>query len=55
MTPEQKANESMNLPQGKTCADCKWFKPKCEWLISCPPTNTRCDWAPSRFVQKEPA
>lgn len=53
MTPEQKANESMKLPAGKTCADCRWFA-KCKWLISCPPTNTTCDWAPSRFAAQEP-
>jgi hypothetical protein len=39
---------TMQLPTGKTCADCGHFK-RCAWLISCAPTNTRCDWAPSRF------
>jgi len=40
---------SMLLPLGKTCADCHHFKRTCEWLISCDPTNSWCDWAPSRF------
>lgn len=53
-TPEQRAkilasvDPSMRLPEGKTCADCGHFK-RCEWLISCQPANTWCDWAPSRF------
>ncbi len=33
-----------------TCADCAHFK-RCEWLVSCQPDNTSCDWSPSRFVQ----
>lgn len=40
--------DDMKLPEGKTCADCHWFK-RCDWLISCKPTNTECDWSPSRF------
>lgn len=46
---DKEANESMNLPTGFTCSDCKYFKRTCEWLISCKPENVRCDWAPSRF------
>ena len=44
---------SMVLPNGKTCGDCKHFKPKCEWLISCKTERTQCDWWPIRFVQIE--
>jgi hypothetical protein len=44
-------NEDMELPEGKMCADCAHFK-RCEWLISCKPTNTECDWSPSRFQPK---
>lgn len=36
------------LPPGKTCADCRYFK-RCEALFECNPTNTACDWDPSRF------
>lgn len=36
------------LPEGKKCGDCLWFE-RCRWLISCRPTNTYCDWSPSRF------
>jgi len=38
-----------DLPEGKTCADCFHFKRTCEWLISCAPTRTQCDWYPIRF------
>ena len=46
---------TMNLPDGKTCADCYHFKRTCEWLISCPPTRIRCDWYPIRFRSVSPA
>jgi len=41
-------DDDMKLPEGKTCADCAHFK-RCRWLIACKPTNTSCDWAPSRY------
>ena len=44
-------DDDMKLPAGKTCEDCRWYS-RCEWLISCEPSNTTCDWAPSRFVEK---
>jgi hypothetical protein len=40
------------LPAGKTCQDCRYFKRTCEWLISCEPTRTDCDWYPIRFVPR---
>jgi hypothetical protein len=40
------------LPKGRTCGDCLHFKPTCEWLISCKPTRTQCDWYPIRFTLK---
>jgi len=43
-----------NLPDGKTCQDCRHFKRTCEWLISCEPTRTDCDWYPIKFTAKEP-
>lgn len=42
-------DNDMNLPPGMTCGDCVHFTRTCEWLISCNPANTTCDWAPSRF------
>lgn len=44
-------HDDMKLPAGKTCGDCKHFN-RCEWLISCKPTNEECDWSPSRFILK---
>lgn len=46
------ASDDMRLPVGKTCADCRHFK-HCAWLIGCEPTNTNCDWSPSRFVEPD--
>ena len=43
---------TLDLPTGKTCGDCLHFKRTCEWLISCEPTRTRCDWYPIRFTPK---
>lgn len=43
---------TMNLPTGKTCDDCIFFKRTCEWLFSCEPTRTQCDWYPIRFTPK---
>lgn len=41
------------LPVGKTCADCRYFVPKCSWLIgSLTGDETLCDWDPSRFRPK---
>lgn len=37
-----------SLPQGKVCGDCAHFK-RCAWLLSREPTETECDWSPSRF------
>ncbi len=41
---------TMELPAGRTCADCSHFKRTCEWLIDCEPGRTSCDWWPVRFV-----
>jgi hypothetical protein len=43
----------MLLPQGKSCADCHWFR-RCVALIGPKYINaqaTSCDWSPSRFRQ----
>lgn len=47
------ATTDMQLPPGKTCADCYHLK-RCTWLISVVASNTHCDWSPSRFVLAEP-
>lgn len=47
-------SEDMKLPDGKTCEDC-WSFRRCKMLFSCPPTNTECDWSPSRFYPKRVA
>lgn len=44
--------DKMRLPVGKTCGECGHFTRTCVWLISCKPTNTTCDWSPSRFREK---
>lgn len=45
-------NDQAKLPPGKTCHDCVHFKPKCSWLIQAKPSNTVCDWSPSRLIPK---
>lgn len=42
-------SDDMRLPEGMTCGDCAaWVR--CKTLIcTVEPTNTRCDWNPSRF------
>lgn len=40
---------SADLPEGKTCADCAHWGRTCHWLLSREPTETTCDWAPSKF------
>jgi hypothetical protein len=42
----------MQLPAGKTCADCRFFS-FCVKLFGCDAQNTTCDWAPSRFKPRE--
>lgn len=46
---------TMELPPGRTCADCAHFKRTCEWLISRNPDNEQCDWWPVRFVSIDKA
>lgn len=42
----------MRLPEGKTCSDCRHFRWCDKFLGGNVATNTECDWAPSRFVEK---
>ncbi len=43
---------SEKLPDGKVCNDCTHIT-RCQFLIGCSPTETRCDFDPSRFVLAE--
>lgn len=44
---------TMTLPTGKTCGDCKHWA-RCKALIQdLTGEETTCDFAPSRFVPKE--
>jgi hypothetical protein len=38
----------MKLPAGLSCGNCRHL-PRCQALFRCKPTNTTCDWSPSRF------
>lgn len=42
-------DDSMRLPPGKTCADCRRYT-ICQWLFACPAMSEICDWSPSRFI-----
>ena len=44
---------TLELPPNTTCSDCRHFKRTCEWLISCQPDRTSCDWYPVRFIRLE--
>lgn len=41
-------------PNGHTCRECGWFERRCSWLLGsrCAPGNKKCDWSPSRFIEK---
>jgi hypothetical protein len=40
---------NMNLPDGKTCADCTHYY-RCSKLVGVKGNETYCDFAPSRFA-----
>ncbi|PKH21435.1 hypothetical protein CIG19_16685 [Enterobacterales bacterium CwR94] len=40
--------DEMNLPTGKTCADCVHCR-RCTTMFGHIPTDEVCDWSPSRF------
>lgn len=44
----------MNLPAGKTCADCVHCK-RCTAMFGHIPADESCDWSPSRFRERIPA
>ena len=47
----KRAGDDMDLPAGKTCADCYHFK-RCNAIYGHIAADEVCDWAPSRFVQR---
>ncbi|WP_219097718.1 hypothetical protein [Pseudomonas sp. UMAB-40] len=55
--PYQRQGDDMDLPAGKTCADCVHCR-RCTMMFGHIPEDESCDWAPSRFTPKaivEPA
>lgn len=40
---------SAELPEGKTCKNCHWFK-KCQALFGCPKNSKFCDFIPSAYT-----
>lgn len=44
--------QCMDLPNGKTCADCMHSE-KCAMMFHGNPQNKRCGFEPIRFKQKE--
>ena len=42
---------SMDLPVGKTCSDCYFFR-HCTAFIGDVAANTTCDWYPVRFIER---
>jgi hypothetical protein len=44
------AGDDMNLPDGKTCADCTHCR-RCTLMFGHIPEDEVCDWSPSRFFE----
>ena len=44
------SDESMKLPEGKTCADCYACR-HCTAIYGVKPENTKCDFYPVRFTE----
>jgi hypothetical protein len=49
--PLPRAGNDMDLPEGKTCADCAHCK-RCTTMFGHIPADESCDWSPSRFTPK---
>lgn len=43
--------DQMNLPDGKTCADCVHCR-RCTMMFGHIPEDEVCDWSPSRFTHR---
>lgn len=46
--PMRRAGDDMDLPEGKTCADCVHCE-RCTKIFGHIPEDEACDWSPSRF------
>jgi hypothetical protein len=46
--PYQRQGDDMDLPAGKTCADCAHCR-RCTLMFGHIPADEACDWSPSRF------
>ena len=46
------APDNMDLPDGKTCNDCVHCR-RCTLMFGHIPADESCDWAPSRFTEKQ--
>lgn len=53
MTSPQTDTDSMKLPDGKTCKDCRHIK-RCVTFGFTKPDNTFCDFFPIRFLVFKP-
>nr|WP_256836304.1 hypothetical protein [Pseudomonas oleovorans] len=49
--PLPRGGDDMDLPAGKTCADCAHCR-RCTTMFGHIPADESCDWSPSRFTQK---
>jgi hypothetical protein len=46
--PMRRDGSGMDLPPGKTCADCTHFR-RCNLMFGHIAADESCDWLPSRF------
>jgi len=51
--PIRRNGDDMDLPQGKTCADCAHCR-RCCAMFGHIPGDEACGWSPSRFVLAAP-
>lgn len=52
--PYCRTGDDMDLPKGKTCADCVHCR-RCTAMFGHTPADESCDWSPSRFLAAEGA
>ncbi|OWV30168.1 hypothetical protein [Halomonas campaniensis] len=53
-TPYKRQGDDMDLPTGKTCADCVHCR-RCTQIFGHIPADEVCDFSPSRFREAIPA
>ncbi|WP_312929128.1 hypothetical protein [Stutzerimonas nitrititolerans] len=46
---KRQGDSDMDLPPGKTCADCVHCR-RCTLMFGHIPADESCDWSPSRFT-----